>query len=383
MKKAVMVGAGNIGRGFIGAILEKSGWHVTFADVAENIINEINEKKKYTVHIMDTVLDEFDVTDIDGVISKGENFIDAIFDCSLLTTAVGVRILPIVAVSLAQGISRRKAEGKKDTMDVIACENAIRATSILKDAVYSHMNEEEKAYADEFVGFADCAVDRIVPKANFENPLDVAVESWSEWDVEKSGLKGDLGVIDGMTLVDNLQAYIERKLFTLNCGHAITAYLGYQRGKKTILEASADPFISSIAVSAMKESGKVLVKKFGFDEVKHSAYVDKVVARFSNPHLFDEVERVGRDPIRKIGPEDRLVKPLVLASQYGLEYSNLAKGVAAALLFRSEEDSASIELNDYVRKNGVAMALEKYSGLSKGSDESRMIEKSYKELLEM
>ena len=361
MKKAVMVGAGNIGRGFIGAILEKSGWHVTFADVAENIINEINEKKKYTVHIMDTVLDEFDVTDIDGVISKGENFIDAIFDCSLLTTAVGVRILPIVAVSLAQGISRRKAEGKKDTMDVIACENAIRATSILKDAVYSHLNEEEKAYADEFVGFADCAVDRIVPKANFENPLDVAVESWSEWDVEKSGLKGDLGVIDGMTLVDNLQAYIERKLFTLNCGHAITAYLGYQRGKKTILEASADPFISSIAVSAMKESGKVLVKKFG----------------------FDEVERVGRDPIRKIGPEDRLVKPLVLASQYGLEYSNLAKGVAAALLFRSEEDSASIELNDYVRKNGVAMALEKYSGLSKGSDESRMIEKSYKELLEM
>ena len=99
--------------------------------------------------------------------------------------------------------------------------------------------------------------------------------------------------------------------------------------------------------------------------------------------MFEEVESVGRDPIRKIGPEDRLVKPLVLASQYGLEYSNLAKGVAAALLFRSEEDSASIELNDYVRKNGVAMALEKYSGLSKGSDESRMIEKSYKELLEM
>lgn len=48
MKQAIMIGAGNIGRGFIGALLEKSGYHVTFADVADNLISAINQRRSRT-----------------------------------------------------------------------------------------------------------------------------------------------------------------------------------------------------------------------------------------------------------------------------------------------------------------------------------------------
>lgn len=365
MKQAIMIGAGNIGRGFIGALLEKSGWHVTFADVAENLISAINERKSYTVHIQDKECAEMTVTDISGISSAGPELAEAIGgDCELITTAVGLRILPIVAKPIAAGIRARKAAGNTQYLNVIACENAVRGTSQLRDAVYTHLNEEELAFAKEYVGFADCAVDRIVPKASFENPLDVAVEQYTEWDVEKGGWKGELPEIQGLNFVDDLSAYIERKLFTLNSGHAICAYLGTLKGYRTIVESISNPAIGDLVYKAMCESGEGLIKKFGFDPDAHHAYIDRIFARFQNPFLEDETARVAREPIRKLAPTDRLIKPLVTAYSYGLPVNHLVFGAAAALHFDCPEDEQSVEMMQKIRTEGLEKAVETYTGLA-------------------
>ena len=344
MKQAIMIGAGNIGRGFIGALLEKSGYHVTFADVAENLIAAINQRGSYTVHIQDRECAEWTVTNISGISSANQELVDAIAgDCELITTAVGLRILPIVAKPIAAGIKARK------------------------DAVYANLSEEEIAYAGEYMGFADCAVDRIVPKASFENPLDVAVEQYTEWDVEKGGWKGELPDIQGCSFVDDVSAYIERKLFTLNSGHAICAYLGALRGHRTIVESIADPAIGDVVYKAMCESGEGLIKKFGFDPAAHHAYIDRIFARFQNPFLEDETQRVAREPIRKLAPTDRLMKPLMTAYGYGLNVDHLIFGAAAALHFNCPEDEQSVEMMKKIEAEGVEKALEAYTGL-KASD---------------
>ena len=367
MKQAIMIGAGNIGRGFIGALLEKSGYHVTFADVAENLITAINERKSYTVHIQDRECAEWTVTNNSGISSAGPELAEAIAgDCQLITTAVGLRILPIVAKPIAAGIQARKAAGSTQILNVVACENAIRGTSQLRDAVYSNLSEEELAYAKEYVGFADCAVDRIVPKASFENPLDVAVEQYTEWDVEKGGWKGQRPEIEGLGWVDDLDAYLERKLFTLNSGHAICAYLGALRGHKTIVESIADPAIGPLVHQAMWESGEGLIQKFGFDPEAHHAYIERIFARFQNPFLEDETARVAREPIRKLAPTDRLMKPLMTAYGYGLPVDHLIFGAAAALHFNCPEDEQSVELQQAIQDGGVERALEKYTGLKPG-----------------
>ena len=364
MKQAIMIGAGNIGRGFIGALLEKSGYHVTFADVAENLISAINERKSYTVHIQDKECAQWTVTNISGISSAGPELVDAIAgDCELITTAVGLRILPIVAKPIAAGIKARKAAGSTQILNVVACENAIRGTSQLRDAVYSNLEGADLDYAKEYVGFADCAVDRIVPKASFENPLDVAVEQYTEWDVEKGGWKGELPDIQGLGWVDNLDAYLERKLFTLNSGHAICAYLGTLKGCKTIVESIADPAIGHLVHQAMWESGEGLIKKFGFDPDAHHAYIERIFARFQNPFLADETARVAREPIRKLAPTDRLIKPLTTAWSYGLPVDHLIFGAAAALHFDLPEDEQSVELMAKIKADGAAAALETYTGL--------------------
>ena len=164
--------------------------------------------------------------------------------------------------------------------------------------------------------------------------------------------------------MDDLSAYIERKLFTLNSGHAICAYLGCLRGHHTILDSVSDPVIGPIVYRAMQQSGAGLVKKFSMDEQKHQAYIDRIFARFHNPYLQDEVARVGREPIRKLAASDRLISPLLTAYNFGLPVDQLIFGAAAALRYDNAEDPQSVELQKTIAEQGAAAALEQYSGLA-------------------
>lgn len=364
MKKAVQFGAGNIGRGFIGALLSQSGYQVVFADVVEAVIDKINEDKTYTVHIMDVECEDQTLTNISGVNSTKPEAVDEIATADIVTTAVGLVILPRIAPTIAKAIEKRMEMGVKEPMNMIACENAIRGTSQLKKAVYENLSDAGKAFADEYVGFPDCAVDRIVPPVKSENFIDVVVERYYEWDVEKSGFKGEIPEITGMTLVDDLMAYIERKLFTLNTGHCITAYLGTLRGIPTIDKAIADKEIYGIVSEAMKESGDGLIKKYGFDAEKHAAYIKKIISRFKNPYLQDDVTRVGREPLRKLSPTDRLIKPLMTAAGYGFPVDHLLVGVGAALHYNNPEDKQSVELQEKIAEKGVRAAASEITGLT-------------------
>ena len=363
MKKAIQFGAGNIGRGFIGAVLSKAGYHVVFADVNELVVNKINEDGKYTVAIMDTECTEQVITNISAVDSRSPELAKEIAQAQVVTTAVGLGILPRIAGALAAGIAERQAQGVTEYLNVIACENGLRASSQLKEHVYSHLTEEQKAYADEYVAFPDCSVDRIVPPIKSENPIDVVVEKFYEWNVERASIKGDLQM-EGMNLADNLIAYIERKLFTLNTGHAITAYLGKLKGLGTIADSIADEEIYTIVKAAMQESGEGLVAKYGFDHDAHFAYIDKIIGRFRNPHLQDDVTRVGREPLRKLSANDRLIKPTMTAIEHGFATPNLVLGIGAALHYNNPEDPQSVQLQQAISENGVAKALEQFSGIS-------------------
>ena len=363
MRQAVMFGAGNIGRGFIGALLERAGWHVTFADVVKPIVDALNSGKGYTVHILDQVCDEWRIENVSAVDSTGPDIAPAIAKCELITTAVGPLVLPKIAVTIAQGIQARIAAGNTEPMNIICCENGLRTTTRLKNETFKHLSDEEKAFCDEHIGFADCAVDRICPKPEFDDILDAAVEEYMEWDVERSAWKGDPVDVPGLTYTDDLMACLERKLFTLNSGHAVCAYLGSLKGYTTIIESVSDPAIGEVVHEAMKENGEGLIQEFHFDPDTHHAYVERIFRRFQNPHLKDEVQRVGREPFRKLSPGDRLIKPLVTTAGYGLPVDHMLFGAAAALRFDCPDDPQSVEMLAAIREKGPRAVLLEHTGM--------------------
>ena len=153
MKQAIQIGAGNIGRGFIGALLSQAGWHVTFADVVEPIIEALNRDHGYTVHILDKDPGEIAITGVDGVISTSPDFAKKVAECDLITTAVGPNVLPIIAKSIAVGIQARKAAGNTAPMNVVCCENGLRTTTRLKKEVVQHLGPKAQHIGIASLGF--------------------------------------------------------------------------------------------------------------------------------------------------------------------------------------------------------------------------------------
>lgn len=366
MKKAIQFGAGNIGRGFIGAVLAGAGYEVVFADVVEDLLANINSRKEYTVHVTDSESYDIDIKGIRAVNSNSAEAVQEVVDAEVITTAVGLRILKFVAPAIAKGLVARKAAGNEAPLNVIACENGLRATSQLKELVFAQLDAETAAWAESHVGFPDAAVDRIVPPVRCEIPLDVAVEEYFEWDVERASFVGEIPQIPGMTPVDNLLAYVERKLFTLNTGHATAAYLGKLKGISTIGESIADPVIAPIVKAVMQQSGEGLVKKFGFDHDVHFAYIEKILKRFSNPFLRDECNRVGREPLRKLAPNDRLILPMMTAKGFGLPYDKILLAIGGALHFENPEDPQSVEMLASIAAEGLEATIVKYTVIEAG-----------------
>ncbi|WP_078382191.1 mannitol-1-phosphate 5-dehydrogenase [Sutcliffiella halmapala] len=376
---AVHFGAGNIGRGFIGALLYQSGYHTTFVDVNKEVVDLLNEKKEYRVVLADRTKDELTVGNVAAINSatEPERLVEAIVNADLVTTAVGPAILPIIAKALVQGLRKRLAVNPQP-LNIIACENLIGGSTLLKKSVYELISEQEIASFDEYFAFPDAAVDRIVPNQSNEDKLMVIVEPYYEWVVDESKVVGITPSIKGITFVEDLTPYIERKLFTVNTGHAITAYIGYQLGFPTINEALEDAEVRRLVEQALNESGALLVKKYGFNLEDHQEYIQKILKRFLNPYITDEVTRVGRAPMRKLGANDRLIAP---ARQYldlmGETPTYLAKGIVAALKYDAKQDEEAIEIQQLIQEKGLNEAIQELTGLGEDSDLIRIVVEEY------
>ncbi len=363
MAKAIHFGAGKIGRGFIGAVLNEAGYEVTFADVNQEIIDLINKEKGYAVHITGQNVYTKEIVGVSAVNSASEELLHLIAEADLITTAVSMKVLPFIAPAIASGLNQRYRSCNTSPLNIICCENGIRATSTLKGYVMERLDAEIIEWMKGTIGFADSSVDRIVPMISLESPLDVAVEEFYEWNVDNTQLVGEPMSIPGMNLTDNLDACVEKKLFTLNTGHCTTAFLGSMKGYTFIHEAICDPQIQKIVRSVMNQSGAALIKKFGIDPEYHAEYVEKIISRFSNPHLNDLVSRVAHDPIRKLGSNLYFAYPMKMAMDLGLPYDKIALAAAAALHYDNPEDPQSVEIRKRVAGSGPAETFSSISGI--------------------
>jgi mannitol-1-phosphate 5-dehydrogenase len=199
------------------------------------------------------------------------------------------------------------------------------------------------------------------------------VEEYFQFAVERSGLVGEPPAIEGMLLTDNIDAYLEQKLFTLNAAHAVVAYLGYLRGHEFTHEAMGDPEIRPVVLGAHRELSTVLIEKHGLDRTKQEQYATSILRRFENVSLQDPITRVAREPKRKLLPNDRLIKPALLAVELGIKPTCLATGIAAALLYDYAEDEQAAELSRELEEQGTEAVLVRVCGLAADSALTRLV----------
>jgi mannitol-1-phosphate 5-dehydrogenase len=361
---AVHFGAGNIGRGFVGLILHRAGYEVVFVDVVDALIDGLNRTPSYLVKEVGLDSREERVDSYRAINSRGDEpaAVAEIASADIVTTAVGPTVLKFVAPVIAAGLRQRA--GGATPLAVMACENAINATDVLAGHIRSAVPEAEWPAVAAKAVFANTAVDRIVPAQAADAGLDVTVETYFEWAIERPPFGGGEPSIPDATWVDDLAPYIERKLFTVNTGHATTAYHGFARGIKKLSDALADDAVRSAVEGVLGETKRLLVAKHDFSDEAQQAYVDKILQRFANPYLPDTVDRVGRQPLRKLSRHERLIGPAAELAERGVRPQHLLATVGAALSFDVPDDPESVELQRLLRTVPAAEATERICGLT-------------------
>lgn len=332
MKKAVIIGAGNIGRGFIGQIFSEGGWEVCFLDVSETVVNALNQFNEYPLDIVSSSgIDRHILRNVRAVNGNDkENAAKEIASADICVTCVGAKAIRFIIPNFVAGVKLRyRTTGKP--LDLLICENLMDADAYIHTLLEPELTAEELAS----VGLVETSVGRMVPLPDpellREEPLLVRAEAYSFLPCDRDAFKGPIPEISNLVPVSPFRYVIERKLYIHNMGHAICAYLGMYKGYTTISEAIGDPEIRVIVREAMSESAAALAEKFNRPLSELMAHTSDLIRRFGNTALGDTCARVGADIPRKLAHTDRLTGAAMNVSETGICPVWIALGAGAAL----------------------------------------------------
>jgi len=378
-RKLVVIGAGMTGRGQVAQLAFESGWRLVFIDRDAPLVELLKRAGAYVVHLVgekrrDVVINRFQTvhtTDTEGVCR-------AFTDADLVVTSVIAGNLPDVAQTAAVGL-RARFERSARPLDVICAENMPHSSTRLGQLLREAAPDVGERVGTS-IGFPDSMIARVVPRA--ADLLSLYAENYNEWTADAKAFRAGLPDIRGLECVDNQDARLERKLYIHNTGHAATAFWGLLAGHRYIHEAARDPSVAEAIRGAIRESAEAIRLEHGFPRDEIDAYRDALLPRLQDDALPDDLYRVARNPIRKLGSSERIFGPIALCLKHGVIPRHLARTAAAALLVRIPGDVEGDRLGEMVRREGPLGALRDILGDEVPGEISSIIETEYRRLAE-
>ncbi len=353
LPKLVLFGAGKIGRSFIGQLFSKGGYEVVFVDVFKPVIDELNVRGNYNVVIKSDRESTINISNVRGVLATDTAFvIEEIATADILAISVGINGMATAFPLIAKGLIKRYAKNPISALDIIIAENMRNADSYFAQELKPLLPKDYPF--EQLVGLVETSIGKMVPimtKKDMETDiLQVFAEPYNTLILAKNAFKTPIPTIEGLAPKANMKAWVDRKLFIHNLGHAATAYIGYVYNPKFIYlyEALAVTEIHTKVRNVMLQAAEILLKKYP-DEFTHQDIVDHIddlLQRFQNKALGDTIFRVGCDLMRKLSPEDRVVGAIKSAMEMGLQYDKIVYVLICAMQFRGKGELGYIFSGD-------------------------------------
>lgn len=255
------------------------------------------------------------------------------------------------SVGIYDGVAALIAEGRRGRAEpcvLYAAENHNHAAALLERAVRRHLDSWPPGLrmVDTVIGKMSGVVREVEGLAPVSDDLPEAflVEEFNRILISRITMPGFQRGLSMFEEKSDLMPFEEAKLYGHNATHAMLGYLAYRKGYRFLSEV--DGGLVALAREAfLDESGAALIARHSgvdrlFTAEGYRAYVDDLLERMVNPWLRDAVERVIRDPRRKLGWNDRLIGTMRLALDAGITPRRFALGAAAAwAMLASQEQS--------------------------------------------
>ena len=358
----VIFGAGKIARGFIGHLLYLSGIPFTFVEKADALADLINARGQYTVNILGAPEKNCVVKGAKALkFDQEEEIALAIAQADAVFNAVGGKNLSDLVPFMVKGIEKKAEMGGGD-LNFITCENWKQPADILRKGVEEQIDPACRPYLDAHVGITEAVIMRSAIESDAEllkqDPLIVNVQDFWELPLDASRLKGKLPEIQGMKRIESFTGFLERKFYTYNAANGTVSFLGALMGYKYIADAAHDEKILKILDGVYQETAKALSLKHAFPLEEQLAFTLTSKRKLQDYAIVDYIERNARDPMRKLGPDDRLVGSARLVYSYGILPENLCTAIAAAIYYTNDEDPFALELRNLRETQGVDYVIE-------------------------
>lgn len=367
-KKLVLFGAGKIGRSFIGQLFSRGGYEVVFVDINKLVIDELNAKGFYKVLIKDVVETVILVEHVRGVyLSDEEVVVKEILNADFIAVSVGQKGLPETIALIARGLVERFNISKYSAIDIIIAENLRDAANYMESELKKYLPHEYPI--NELVGLVETSIGKMVPimkKSDLQkDPLLIFAESYNTLILDKKAFRNPIPEIVGLAPKENMKAWVDRKLFIHNLGHAAIAYLGYYYDPrfKYIYQVLEEQKLLAEVRKVMKQSAVALLRKYPdeFTEDSLNDHIEDLLRRFANRALGDTIFRVGCDLRRKLGPEDRLVGAIRMAIEMNVPYELILRILICACHFEAKDEDGNMLPEDIdfakIQKKGIRELL--------------------------
>lgn len=375
----LIFGAGKIGRSFIGQLFGCSGYEVVFSDIDHKLIDEINRRRSYSVIIKSNVREEtIVVPNVRAVFGSEENVAVEVAKANIMAISVGKNVLVKIIPLIAKGLLKRYAEDPSMNVDIIIAENMRSAAAFMRKEFSKHLPQNYPL--DKIVGLVETSIGKMVPIMTLDDsrkdPLTIFAEPYNQLIVDKNGFRNAIPDVPTLAPKENIAAWVDRKAFIHNLGHATAAYYGHFLHPEAIYmyQVLDDPNVYAFTRSVMQQSAEILRTLYPADFTKEGLelHIDELLARFRNTALKDTVFRVGQDRMRKLAPDDRFVGIIRQAQKLQLDFDLILQALAFAFFFKAKDHSgecsdADIHF-DNLAKTDIKTALECVCGFDKSKD---------------
>jgi mannitol-1-phosphate 5-dehydrogenase len=376
----VIFGAGKIGRSFIGQLFGQAGYEVVFVDMDLSLVNELNRRRSYPVVIKGPDSeDRLVIKQVRAIHAlKGNAVVEAIRNAGILAISVGKNALPAVASLVGEGLTKRQQSFPGRVLDIILAENMRSADLFFRNKLRELLPSSYPL--DELVGLVETSIGKMVPMMTTrdmeEDPLQVFAEPYNTLILDRKGFRGEIPQIEELSLKDNIKAWVDRKAFIHNLGHASAAFAGHLRYPESIYmyEILSDKKIREFTRIVMRESAVILRSVYPgeYSEIELSLHIDDLITRFQNRNLGDTIFRVGSDLQRKLGPDDRFMAPIRMAIEKNAPYGKILEAMAMGFLFKARDQNkqmfpGDVDFHRRVSEN-PELVLEQISGLNPSAD---------------
>ena len=382
-KKLVLFGAGKIGRSFIAQLFSRGGFEVVFIDINEKIIEALNRQRSYKVVIKDINDKKLTVNNVRGVLScNSEKVVEELVGSTIVAVSVGKSAIKHIIPLIAKGVIERY---QKDNLplDIIIAENMRNAGAYMLDELRKYLPVDYPV--NKMIGLVESSIGKMVPIMPQEeiekDILQVYAEPYNTLILDKKAFKNSVPEIEGLALKNNMAAWMDRKLFIHNLGHAAAAYYGFYKcpDKKYIYEVLDNVEVRFFTLIVMEQAAEVLLREYPeeFTMADLLCHIEDLVTRFRNKALGDTVFRVGSDLQRKLGKDDRVVGAIRLAQKNGCNYEKFLEVLVYGLQFRATNEMnqmfpGDIDIASLLDKN-ITDVLTNICGFNLYTDE-KMIE---------